>query len=94
MTLAELVDLDRFTTSLHPPSKCLFDRWQHTAFEVAPDRTNEIARTFQIWNEIPQRELRVDQLTSYIEELLRILQTEERQKTFLTIEALQFRRFQ
>jgi hypothetical protein len=92
MIIAELVDLDRFVANLHPPSKDIFRIWRDTAIEIAKDRTAEIIRTFKIWDEIPPEELRVDQLVSYCDELLRILATTDRQKALITAEALLYRK--
>jgi hypothetical protein len=92
MIISDLIDTDRFTASLLPPSKRYFSIWRDTAFAIAGDRTADIARTFGCWDEIPPAELRVDQLVSYFDELLRILGTRERQDSFITAEALQYRR--
>lgn len=92
MKLDELVDIDRFRESLEPPSRGLFGTWQNTAFAIAHEKSFGIARTFEIWNEIPSEELGVDQIISYIEELLRILDTPDRQETLIRVEALSYRK--
>jgi hypothetical protein len=92
MIISDLIDTDRFSASLLPPSKSYFTIWRDTAFEVAGDKSAEIARTFGIWDEIPPEELRVDQLISYFDELLRILGTRVRQDSFIAAEAMQYRR--
>jgi hypothetical protein len=88
----ELIDTDRFAASLLPPSKSYFSIWRNTAFEIAGDKTADIARTFSIWEEIPPKELRVDQLVSCFDELLQILGTRDRQDSFIRAEAMQYRR--
>lgn len=92
MIISDLIDTDRFIASLLPPSKSYFSIWRDTAFEIAGDRTVDIARTFSIWDEIPPTELQVEQLVSYFDELLRILGTRDRQHSFITAEALPYRR--
>lgn len=93
MVLAELVDLEAFRSSLVPCSKSIFSIWRSTALDLEHERYADVTRTCNIWEEIPANELRVDQIISFIEELLRILRNPEKQKSLIRAEAYQFKTF-
>jgi len=92
--LEDLVDIEKFTQSMTPPDKSIFQTWLTTAFEISPDSHNDVARLGQIYMEIPTAELRSRQIISFIEELLQALPSDEARKTLVRTEALQFRKFE
>ena len=94
MKLEDLVDIEKFIESVTPPDKTMFEIWSSTAFEISSESYKDIAMLRQIYLEIPDIELRPRQIISFIEELLRVLPSDEDRKTLVRAEALQFRKFE
>ena len=94
MKLKDFVDIEKFKESIKPPSKEIFSRWSFTAFEVCRANYTAIARIRDIYMQIPEEELRQDQVITFIEELLQIMQSIENKKALITAEAIQFRTFE
>ena len=93
MKLPDLVDLNRLEKSLVGCDDSVFRIWKDTAIEIDSSKYRDILRIFEIYAEIPLSELRTDQVISYIEELLAILDSPEQQKSLIRAEAFQFRTF-
>ena len=94
MNLEDLVDVEEFTRSMTPPDKSTFQIWSATAFEVSPASHRDIAMLREIYMEIPEAELRPQQIIIFIEALLQALPSDEDRKTLIRTEARQFRRFE
>ena len=93
MKLEDLVNIEQFIESMTPPDRSVFSIWTSTATEISRDRYAAIARIRDIYLEIPDTELRPDQIITFIEALLQELPTDEMKKTLIRTEALLFRKF-
>jgi len=94
MNLEDLVNIEEFTRSMTPPDNGTFQIWSATAFEVSPASHKDIARLREIYMEIPNAELRPQQIITFVEALLQALPSDEDRKTLIRTEALPFRRFE
>jgi hypothetical protein len=94
MQLEEVLDVERFTKSVTPPDKFLFQSWSSTAFEISPEKHRDIARLRQIYMEISEAELKPRHIILFVEALLQELASDEQRKALIRAEALQFRRFE
>jgi len=85
--LNELVNIQKLKERLTPANHSTFSIWKNTALEICRDKYEDICNLYNIYMEIPEEELRVDQLILFIDDLVDIMPTLENKKSLITAEA-------
>lgn len=93
MKLEELVDIERFTQSITPPSKNIFNTWSDTALEINGDNYKSIQRIRYDYLGLSETELTTRRVITFIEALLYELPSDEMKKSLIRIEAFGFKKF-
>ena len=87
------MDVEKLRSRLAVEGRSVFHHWTATALEVSREKYREIMNLNKIYMEIPADNLQAEQIIRFVQDLLRILPSLEDQKTLLTAEALEERRF-
>jgi hypothetical protein len=94
MELENLVDVEQLSARLAKERRNVFHYWTATALEICSTEYKSITNLKTIYMEIPDSELRADQILTFVRELLRIMPSLEEKKTLLRTEAIQEIKFE
>ncbi len=93
MKIEDLLNIERFTESITPPSKQIFRIWSDTAMDISPDSYKSIIRIRDDYMGLSETELTTRRVITFIEALLYELPSDEMKKSLIRIEAFGFKKF-
>lgn len=93
MKLEDLVDIEKFTESINPPSKSIFHTWSDTALEVSGDKYKSIQRIRNDYMGLSEAELTTRHIITFIEALLYEMPSDDMKMKLIRVEAFQFKKF-
>jgi hypothetical protein len=92
MKLEDLMRVDDYTANLQPPLTSILHEWSQTANGVTNKRSHEIGTILENYMKIGDALTR-RQITTFLEDLVEVMRSDEDRRKLIGAEALQFKKF-